>query len=172
VNKKELRSKLLDERLKLSQADIKSKSQTVVSLIQKDIRYQNAKTVAIYYPMQGELDVLGLLKDTNKVFCFPKIEGGSMRFYRINERTRFERSKFGVNEPVDGTLIDDIDFMVVPAIGISKSKYRIGYGKGFYDRYLSAHHIGFTMGIIYDFSEIVSFDVDAHDQPLDDYIKV
>jgi 5-formyltetrahydrofolate cyclo-ligase len=172
MSKTEIRKKLLEARMNLSESDIAKKSKDAVEIIRKDPFYKRAKTVAIYYPMRGELDFLALLEDSDKIFCFPKIEAKSMRFYRINERTLFQKSKFGVNEPADGTLIDEIDYMIVPAIAISKDRYRIGYGMGFYDYYLSSHSVGHTVGVIYDFSEINRFDVDPHDQQLNHYIKV
>jgi 5-formyltetrahydrofolate cyclo-ligase len=172
VNKASIRKIMLEKRMTLSKDDIHTKSLQLVDLIRSDAKYQKAHVIAIYYPMRGELDVLDLMKDTDKMFCFPKIDRNDMHFYAVNQYTIFEQSKFGVMEPTNGSTVESMDYMIVPAIAMSKDKYRIGYGKGYYDRYLATHTIGHTVGVIYDFCEIRSFDVDPHDQALDDYIKV
>lgn len=167
-----MRKQLLEKRLMLSKDDINERSQILVDLIRQDARYQSARVVAMYHPMRAELDVMDLMKDKDKTFCFPKTFQNDMHFYQVDPSTEFKPSAFGVMEPDNKNIVEAIDYMIVPAIAISKDKYRIGYGKGFYDRYLATHEVLHTVGVIYDFCEIPSFDVDAHDQPLDDYIKV
>lgn len=172
MTKQEIRAHIFDLRKKMSLDEISSYSQKAIQSIKEDLRYQKSKVVAIYYPMHQEINLLGLMEDHTKIFCFPKVEGKYIRFYRINERTTFETSAFGVREPKDGTIIKDIDYMIVPALAISKTRYRIGYGKGFYDRYLKNNRPKHAIGIIYSFAEIESFEVSPFDEILDDYIKV
>ena len=61
--------------------------------------------------------------------------------------------------------------MIVPALAISPSRDRVGYGKGFYDKYIKSHHIKYTLGVIYDFQEVKHIDTTSDDQRLDQYIK-
>jgi 5-formyltetrahydrofolate cyclo-ligase len=56
----------------------------------------------------------------------------------INEETIFEKNQYGIDEPVNGMEVspDDIDMIIVPLLGFDTHGYRVGYGKGFYDRFL------------------------------------
>jgi len=75
-----------------------------------------------------------------------------------------------VMEPMEGDIVDlEIDYMIVPALAILKSGYRIGYGKGYYDQFLKRIRPHRAVGVIYGFQEIDSFEIAEHDQPLDAY---
>ena len=132
-------------------------------LIQK-IKELNAKTIAIFYPLANEFDLRILMKYFS--VCFPKTKGDFLEFY-LNP-SKFKKGKFSVYEPCDGLLIDkkDIDLMFVPALCVNKKNFRIGYGKGYYDRYLENSNI-YTISIVYndlvlDFLED-SFDVKVNE---------
>jgi 5-formyltetrahydrofolate cyclo-ligase len=160
MNKKELRSFALSLRktLTLNKEDLENK---VLECIKDN------KNVAIYYPMKYEIDLLFLRKQ-NINLLFPKVEGDNLIFYK--GATKFVKSKFGVFEPSDGVAIDShlIDLMFVPCLVINKDKYRIGYGRGYYDRYMKGHEYK-TIGICY--SELYKdFDEDVFDERLDEII--
>ena len=91
------------------------------------------KNIAIYYPMKYEIDLL-FLKKYNLNLIYPKVVGRDLIFYK--NPTKFIKSNFNVYEPLDGDIIplNNIDIMFVPSLVISSKLYRIGYGKGFYDR--------------------------------------
>ena len=61
--------------------------------------------------------------------------------------------------------------MIVPALAISKNNSRVGYGKGYYDRYIKDHKIKYKLGVIYDFQEVDEIETTPLDQKLDEYIK-
>lgn len=105
-------------------------------LITNVLNVIKGKNIAIYYPMKYEIDLL-FLKDYGFNLLFPKVVGNDLVFYE--NVTKFSLSSFKVNEPLDGNIFskDKIDFMFVPSLVINKNNYRIGYGKGYYDRYLS-----------------------------------
>jgi 5-formyltetrahydrofolate cyclo-ligase len=171
MTKSELRKALLQKRALMTQEDVRLKSQKIVDQVRNDARYKHAKKVAIFYPMGTEVNLLDLLKD-EKVFLFPRVEKDGIHFYPYHKDMTFIRSKFGVLEP-SGTVNEDdsIDFMLAPALAISKELYRIGYGKGYYDQFLSKHRPKTVVGVIYDYLNKITFDHDAHDQKLDDVIE-
>lgn len=171
MTKAELRKLMLAKRNSLSSDEILRKSQLIVAQIQADPRYKQAKTVALFYPMGSEINVLALLKD-DKTFVFPKVEKDGLHFYPYTKPMKWVKSTFGVMEPEGHTDdIKDIDYMIAPALIISQSKYRIGYGKAYYDHYLNRYRPKHVVGVIYDFQEVDTFDIDHHDERLDDVIK-
>ncbi|MFU8793043.1 MAG: 5-formyltetrahydrofolate cyclo-ligase [Acholeplasmataceae bacterium] len=173
MTKKAIREMMLTKRDALSPDEVLKKSQALVQIIKASKLYQNAQTVGLFYPMRNEIDLRELLHDHDKTFFFPKVEGHMLQFYEVDNQTAFAKSAFGVLEPMDAKPIDQsIDYLIVPALAISKDKHRIGYGKGFYDRYIESHPHAYTVGVIYDFQEIETMKADAHDQALNDYIKI
>jgi 5-formyltetrahydrofolate cyclo-ligase len=171
VTKQEYRMLIFEKRKLASSDEIKRMNTDLVNQILKDKLFQEAKCVAIFFPMQGEVNLLELM-ELPKRFAFPKIVGQKMHFYEYHEHTLFVKSKFGVSEPKEGNIIDDeIDYMLVPALVISKDFYRIGYGKGYYDRFLSLTRPKTVMGVIYEFQETNEIPIEVHDQQLDGYFK-
>lgn len=98
---------------------------------------ENKKIIGLYYPLKYELDLLFLIKEFKNIkFVFPKVFGEEIRFLDGNIDT-LKKGKFNVLEP-QGTEIDKdlIDLIIVPGLIVNSRGYRIGYGKGYYDRYL------------------------------------
>jgi len=171
MTKQECRNLIILKRKQANQNDIKRMNDHLIEQIKNDHLFQQAKCVAIFYPMQGEVNLLELTKLSKKI-ALPKIVNKHMHFYEFNENTKLIKSNFGVLEPDHETIIDDqIDYMLVPALVISKDFYRIGYGKGYYDYYLSTNRPKTVMGVIYDFQEIEEIPKEVHDQQLDGYFK-
>lgn len=160
MNKKELRKYALKLRKQLTYDK---------DLLEKEVlkHAKDCKVVAIYYPLAHEFD-LTFLKKYNFDLCFPKIFGYSMEFYK--NPTKFEKTVFNLNEPLDGTLVNpsEIDIMFVPCLLVNKRLYRIGYGNGYYDKYLKGNNIK-TVGICYE-ELFLDFKEDIFDEKLGDVI--
>ena len=166
-----LRQEMIQRRKELDQLLKKQKEETIINAIQKDEAYQKAKVVGIFYPMSGEIDLLPLIRD-EKTFVIPRVEGKYIHFYPYHPSTELHKSAFGVYEPPKGITMDElIDYLLVPALVISKDLYRLGYGKGFYDRYLLNHRPQHVVGVIYDFQEVDAICTHDMDQKLDRYYK-
>ena len=99
--------------------------------------YKSAKNIMIFYPLKDEVDLLPLMKDKTKNFYLPKIEGENLVCCSFKEGEETCLSCFKTCEPkskpCDKSLID---MVIVPALAVDKNGYRLGYGKGFYDRFL------------------------------------
>lgn len=171
MTKKEIRSLMLLERNLRDPIELNLKNQKIIKDIKNDPLFMKASCVSIFYPMKGEINLLSLIHE-KKTFCFPKIESTGMRFYKYQPLQEFAPSKFGVMEPISGDICDlEIDYMLVPALAISKDNYRIGYGKGYYDQFLSKHRPEHVFGVIYDFQEFDELPHEPYDQKLDGYFK-
>lgn len=166
-----IRRRIIEIREQSLTKSFNSQNEEIIEMIENDHEYQQAKCVGIYYPLKNEVNLLPLTKGEKK-YAFPKVEKDGIHFYLLENNTSFIKSKFGVLEPHDGILADElIDYLLVPALAISKKGYRIGFGKGYYDRFLAQYRPKHVKGVIYDFQEIEDFPKDQHDQKLDAYFK-
>lgn len=168
--KDDVRRQMISKREQSLTKTFIQQNQEIIDQIENDLDYQNSICVGLYYPLKNEVNLLPLTKG-NKKYAFPKVEKDGIHFYLLENKTSFRKSKFGVLEPHEGTIVDSmIDYLLVPALAISKKGYRIGFGKGYYDRFLSLHRPKHVKGVIYDFQEI-EFKQEQHDQKLDAYFK-
>lgn len=132
MNKLELRIKFKEKRKLLN---IKEKSQIISDKIRMSEIYQTAKNVMLFYPTKFEVDLLDLLTD-NKNFYFPKVSGKEILVCPHNGA--FVKSNLNILEPASEPINPNLlDLVVVPALAVDKTHYRLGYGGGYYDRFLA-----------------------------------
>ncbi len=130
---------------------IRSESQ-IITRIRSLPQYREARTVALYVPVRGEVDLLPLLKDTGKTTLFPKVHGEDLAFYPAAGVDTFIPGRFGIPEPPECPIfpVSGIDLMFVPGISFDRTGHRIGYGKGYYDRLMQANVHVITIGVCFD----------------------
>lgn len=109
-------------------------------------------------------------KNPMAAFAYPKIKDQELHAFLVNENTTFIANKFGIDEPDDGMLleVEAIEMVFVPLLAFDSRGYRVGYGKGYYDKFLSKANkdtlkIGFSF---FEAEENIS-DIDEYDIPLD-----
>ncbi|MBU9789599.1 5-formyltetrahydrofolate cyclo-ligase [Lentilactobacillus sp. IMAU92037] len=113
------------------------------SRLYTDPDYLNSQIVGITLSMPGELDTSPIIKHSlqnDKQVVVPRtLPHRQMEFVLLEEDTYLSQTPFGTREPVGGEIIDktDIDALIVPGLAFSKNHYRVGFGGGFYDRYLA-----------------------------------
>lgn len=138
--------------------------------------YKGCSTILSYVSMGSEADTYTLivqaLKDGKQVAA-PRCDdnNGKMTFYVINSLEQLKTGSFSVMEPIPEkcSILANFDnsICIVPGLAFDEYGYRLGYGKGYYDRFLSEHNKIFKIGIGYScciVSELVS---DAYDVPAD-----
>ena len=145
----------------------------LLELIRKKIKKRSIK-LALYYPSNFELDVLKFF-ELNSIFTqdilLPAIDKNNlMNFFSWKKREILFINKFGILEPTKSKAkVPDI--MLVPIIAFDKSKYRLGYGKGFYDRYLNKYLKQFknimTVGVAFSFQKHHKLPINRNDVKLD-----
>ena len=129
---------------------------------------KDGQTVGIYYPLVDEIDLLFLEKQYPNInFVFPSVKGYNMVFK--DHSLGFKPGPFNTHEPIGNEVSKEkIDLIIVPALALNKSLDRIGYGKGYYDRYLKDYQ-GATLAII--FKELVlDFKAEEHDVKIKEVI--
>ena len=103
----------------------------------KTNEYKQAKNIMIFYPMENEVNLLELLNDSSKTFFLPKIDGKNLLCCEYKNGDELCESCFKTLEPLTKSVNkNQIDLVIVPALCCDKSNYRLGYGGGFYDRFL------------------------------------
>lgn len=142
--KNDFRKKALEIRRGLEKIDLTEK-------IKELSEYKRAKTIFIYISFGSEIETTKLLEDAlkEKIVLVPYCvdTNGNMIACRINSLQELKPGKFGILEPENPVEYKGvIDFSVIPGVAFSKEGYRIGYGKGYYDRFLSKTET-FSLGI-------------------------
>ena len=139
------------------------------------LRFKNRKIkIALYYPSNFELDVLKIL-ELNNIYAndilLPIIEKNNvMNFFPWKKNDVLFVNQFGILEPIK-TLAKIPDVMLVPVLAFDKHKFRLGYGKGFYDRYLNkflrkSKNI-LTVGVAFSFQKHHKLPINRNDVRLD-----
>lgn len=131
--KSSLRTKAKDIRKNLN---IEKISEQIVKKIKQLEIYQTAKNIMIFYPTNYEINLLNLLDD-RKNFFLPKVSGLELMVCPYNKNEKLEKSSFNIFEPCSYPQNPEIlDLVIVPALMADKNGYRLGYGGGFYDRFI------------------------------------
>lgn len=139
----------------------------IVEIIKKESVYQNAKNIMIYYPIQNEINLLSLCNDSRSFFL-PKIIDNKIFVCPYN--TPLKKGKFNIPEPDSDPITDlgILDLIFIPALAADKKGFRIGYGCGYYDRFLE-HISDQTKKIVTVYNDLLyeSLPFDQHDQKAD-----
>ena len=145
MTKKELRTKHKALRAKLSAEEIEEKSLQIANQLLKLDIWKNT-FFHIFLPIRekNEVDtefILQILhgKDKEIVVSKSDFEGLTMSHFLLTDATKFEKNQYGISEPIDGLEVPvaKIDVVFVPLLAFDKQGNRVGYGKGFYDKFLS-----------------------------------
>jgi 5-formyltetrahydrofolate cyclo-ligase len=132
-----------------------------------------AETLALYSPVNNEVRTDRLLTvalSQGRQVCFPRVDGGTLQFVVVESSGDLLPGAFGVAEPTGEKILpaEKIDLIVVPGVAFDRSGFRLGYGKGFYDRELSRMtESTVSVGLCYDFQLCDALPIEDHDQRLD-----
>ena len=154
MEKSILREKYIDIRNNVE--DKLNKSLVITSNVAENELYKKANVIALYRALKNEVYTDVLIYRalySGKEVVLPRVIGDYMAFFRIYSlNDKFDKSEFGILEPEYNLGnyygIDDIDLFIVPGICFDRNNYRVGYGKGYYDRYFSYNEKD-TIGICF-----------------------
>ncbi|MBR2397918.1 MAG: 5-formyltetrahydrofolate cyclo-ligase, partial [Clostridia bacterium] len=127
-------------------------------------------TVFIYLSFGTEVDtkaIVDRLFKLGKTVCVPKIVDGKMKSVKIDKSTELIINDYGIKEPIlEEELLPDL--AIVPMVAFNEGCYRVGYGKGYYDRYFSSINCDvLKIGVAYEEQKVCGFDIDEYDVPCD-----
>jgi 5-formyltetrahydrofolate cyclo-ligase len=150
----------------MSESEIKACSGEAQARILKSKKFERAHSVGAYFALGSEVKTDLILDEAVRVgkkVSLPRVEGERIRFYEFSDRQGLIRGRFGIMEPHASSEITDIDLIIVPGIAFDNEGYRLGYGKGFYDRYLS-ETAAYSIGLAFSFQMTDGICRDGHDR--------
>jgi 5-formyltetrahydrofolate cyclo-ligase len=168
-SKTDIRKVILEKRTQIAQGVKKRFEERIIENIRSLPEYQKAKTIALYFPVRGEVDLLALMHEEGKVTLFPRVERGELAFYPAQTQNDFVTGSFGIPEPSGDRAVatHDIDLIFVPGICFDDCCHRLGYGKGYYDRLLKANSDVYTIGVCFDECFVRHLPVESWDMNVD-----
>ncbi|WNY25052.1 5-formyltetrahydrofolate cyclo-ligase [Methanolapillus millepedarum] len=155
--KQKIRNELRLKREKMSRADVLAKSKHITETLFHSDLFHKADAVFAYADVQNEVHMMPFLQDClerGKSVALPKTVGSEMIFYKISDLNSLRKGNFGIMEP-DATTTNSIfpnekSLIIVPGIGFDRLGNRLGYGAGFYDKYLSKNLYMHAVGICFE----------------------
>jgi len=170
IQKAALRKHLLEKRDATSAELRDILSERIHQNIKQISSFTNSQNIACYFPIGSEVDthviMLDILKH-DKNLLLPRIVNNNLGFYIVPNLEKLERGSFEIMEPKDSCKkAEKIDCVLIPTVGVSKSGIRLGYGKGYYDRFLSLID-AVKISLTYSKQIVKSIPNDSHDVKMD-----
>ena len=172
MNKQELRKSIREQKRAMTLEQIEEKSARLGELFVASEMYQQAKTIYGYMPYNQEVRTVAMLEralQDGKRVAIPKCYGQEMRFIYIEDLSQVEKGYANIPEPIaDEPIADDETALVLmPGLAFDPQGHRIGYGGGFYDKFLSKEPNHPTLALCYDFQMLDHLETEEFDIPVD-----
>ena len=172
MNKQELRRTIREQKRAMTAEDIEGRSARLAELFFQSEAYQNAKTIYGYLPYNQEVRTVPMLEQAirdGKRVAVPKCYGDEMKFIFMDDLSKVEKGYAGIPEPIDdGPVADDPTALVLmPGLAFDPQGHRIGYGGGFYDKFLAQEPDHPTLALCYDFQMLPHLETEEFDIPVD-----
>jgi len=172
MDKSELRRIIREKKRAMTLSEIESTSAELGRLFAESSLYQAANTIYGYLPYNQEVRTVPILeralKDGKRV-AVPKVIGDEMIFIYIDDLSRVEKGYAGIPEPIDEEPVadDPAALVLMPGLAFDPQGHRVGYGGGFYDRFLEKEPGHPTVALCYSFQVFPALDTEEHDIPVD-----
>lgn len=176
MDKTELRREIRARKRAMTEAEIEERSAKLARLFFASEAYQNAKTIYGYLPYNQEVRTVPMLeralKDGKKV-AVPKVYGDEMKFLYLDDLNAVAKGYAGIPEPIADEPVahDETALVLMPGLAFDPQGHRIGYGGGFYDKFLAAEPNHPTLALCYEFQMLPKLDVEDHDIPVDTVLR-
>lgn len=172
MDKKALRKMISEQKRRMTSEQIEGASQRLAELLFKSDMYQHAQSIYGYLSYNQEVRTESILRRAmidGKRVAVPKVYGDEMKFIWLEDLDLVAPGYYDIPEPIaDGPIADDdMALVLMPGLAFDHEGHRIGYGGGFYDRYLAEHHDHKLVALCYDFQMLDQLDTEDHDIPVD-----
>lgn len=175
VVKQSIRAAFLNNRNALTLKERQEKSRTIWEYLKKTKAYEQAQAVLVYMDYRSEVMTTGLVEELlfekeKKVFA-PRVEGFVIRFYEIGSLDELQEGYQGIREPEEKEsgrftlqmMTQQKSLVLVPGAVFDRSRGRMGYGKGFYDRFLAEYTELMSVGLAFDCQLAKKIPMQEHD---------
>ena len=170
IQKAALRKHLLEKRDATSAELREISSEKIHQNLKKISAYTNSQNIACYFPIGSEINTYDIMLDIleqNKNLLLPRIVNDNLQFYIVSNLEKLEKGNFEIMEPKDSCKkAEKIDCILVPTVGVSKLGDRLGYGRGYYDKFLSSTD-AVKISLTYSKQIVKSIPNDSHDIKID-----
>ena len=168
--KQAIRKKHLEKRKSLSAESLGQKSKKLASLLFETAEFKNARCIMAFVSINGEPETRGIIEEAwrqGKKVCVPTTDfaANEMMPVQINSFAELEEKKFGLPEPKSHekkVAVGEIDLVLVPGVAFDERGNRIGYGKGFFDRFLAGSKVT-AVGLCFEQHLEKELPCEAHD---------
>ncbi len=165
-----LRAVIREKKRALTQAQIVQASEKLTQALLAHPLYRRAKTLYAYLSYNQEVRTEAIIRHAlaeGKQVAVPKVCGDEICFLLLEKSTQIALGYKGIPEPTDGEEANDADALVLmPGLAFDRAGHRMGYGGGFYDRFLAKEPHP-TIALCYDFQLLPVLPTEAHDIPVD-----
>lgn len=169
MEKPVIREHMIQTLKKMPSKQKQQKETVILQLLFSSQLWQTAKSVGVIRSLPFEFDTAAIFAkgfEQNKRIAVPKAQQKKLQFYHVEPATRYETSAFGVEEPISEQEAHHLDLLIVPGLAFSKKGYRIGFGGGYYDRFLSAFD-GKNVSLVFGEQFNDQWTPDVFDIPID-----
>ena len=175
MNKQELRSAIRARKRAMTMEEIETRSDALCQKFLESDAYRRASTLYGYLPYNQEVRTWPFLERAiadGKRVAVPKVYGDEMKFIYLEDLTQVEKGYSGIPEPIaDGPVAEDKTALVLmPGLAFDPQGHRIGYGGGFYDKFLSREPEHPTLALCYEFQMVEKLETEQFDIPVDEVI--
>ena len=172
MDKKELRRTIREKKRAMTEDEIENRSAKLAQLLYASDAYRNAKTIYGYLPYNQEVRTVPMLEQAlrdGKRVAVPKVFGDEMKFLYLEDLTQVAKGYAGIPEPIadEPEAQDRTALVLMPGLAFDPQGHRIGYGGGFYDKFLAAEPNHPTLALCYDFQLLPELETEEHDIPVD-----
>lgn len=152
----------------LSEDEVRLYSEKICGILSDTEQYRRAGNVCLYMPIRNEVDVTLIVERARadgKNIWLPRVRDGRMHFHMYDEKTSLVHGAFGIQEPDSERVLvpDGRTLVVMPGAVFSEGRDRIGYGGGYYDRFLEEYGECMTAAVCYDFQIAAEIPAEVHD---------
>ena len=166
--KKQIRKEVIAKRLQMCESEVKDKSRTITKMVLGLQRYLDADTIFCYVDFRNEVKTRMIIADAwsrGKCVAVPRVEGNVMNFYQISSWEDLRCGTMKIEEPVSECrkINTRKGFMVMPGVAFDEKMHRIGYGGGYYDKYLEMEHDIYVVAVAYENQIYEKLPVEEHD---------
>ena len=172
MDKQTLRAHIRAQKRAMTNEQIEEASIRLGALFTESNLYKQAKTIYGYLPYNQEVRTVPMLQralDDGKRVAVPKCYGDEMKFIYMDDLTAVETGYAGIPEPVADEPVaqDPTALVLMPGLAFDPQGHRIGYGGGFYDRFLAQEPNHPTVALCYEFQMLQELETEEFDVPVD-----
>ena len=162
-----IRKEVFARRRAATQEEIQEKSRMIYEKITALPEFLDADCFFAYMDFKKEVmtrDLIEKALQMGKTVAVPRVEDDDMVYYEIKDFSTLKSGYFGIMEPDGGKVCTrEEGFLLVPGVAFDPARHRVGYGKGFYDKYLIKHQQYRTLALAFEFQVVDSIPTDSYD---------